>query len=85
MAPEPVRKKICTPRAACSSVRFSGSLGFGASPAVAVKVPASRLTSTVETMALPDVGVSGVTAYAYSATEKTSVYSYGVVGPRSKP
>ena len=56
------RKKNCTPRAACSSVRLSGSVGLSdESPvAVALKVCVASSTSIVELTDAPDAGRSGV-------------------------
>ena len=83
--PSSGRKKICTPRLACTSVRLVGSDGLSSAvpEAVEVKMPFSSLTSTDEVMSLPEVGRSGVLTYAYlSPTTSCSVYS--PLGPLSK-
>ena len=62
MYPSSGRKKSCTARLACASVRLSGSEGLsaGVPEAVDVKTPASALTCSDEATSLPELGRSGV-------------------------
>ena len=61
--PSSGRKKNCTPFAACTSVKFCGSLGLfvDVPAAVDVNVWVAVSTATLEVIALPDEGVSGDT------------------------
>jgi hypothetical protein len=61
--PSSGRKKNCTPFAACTSVRFCGSLGlFLESPAaVEMNVCVAVSMARLDVITLPDDGTSGVT------------------------